>query len=129
MLSVVFGIFAALALALAATGVYSVVAYSVACRRREMGVRMALGATRERIFLMVVREENLTTLLGLAFGLLAADWGLKLVAETIFSTSPEQQMIVMIAATIGMFCVAIAAAGVPGARAARVSPAEALRAD
>jgi putative ABC transport system permease protein len=118
-----------LALLLAATGVYSVVAYSVACRRREMGVRMALGATRERIFLMVLREENLTTLLGLAFGLLAADWGLKFVSETIFSTSPQQQMIVMIAATIGMFAVAIFAAGVPGARAARVSPAEALRTD
>lgn len=128
-LALLFGGLAVLALLLAATGVYSVVAYSVVRRRREMGVRMALGATRERIFMMVLSEENLTTLVGLALGLLCAEWGLGLISETIFETAPKQQMLVMIGATVGMFVVALAAAGVPGLRASRVSPAESLRAD
>jgi predicted permease len=129
LLATVFGVFAALALLLATTGVYSVVAYTVACRRREMGVRVALGASRERIFQMVVGEENLTTLLGLGIGLLAAEWGSGIIADTIFTTAPERQMAIIVVAAVGMFGVALVAAGIPGIRAARVSPAEALRSD
>jgi putative ABC transport system permease protein len=129
LLAVVFGALAVLALLLAAAGVYSVVAYSVAVRRREMGVRMALGASRERIFRMVVGEENLTTLVGLGLGLIGAQWGSTIIADVVFSTGPGQQLAIISGATLGMFGVAMLAAAVPGARAASVSPAESLRAD
>lgn len=120
--------FAAVALALAAVGAYGVVSYSAAQRRFEMGVRMALGAGRGRIFRAVLGESVRLVAAGLALGLAASLGVTRLLASFLYGTAPSD------AATLGAVCgvliaVAVAAGYVPARRAARVDPATVLRGD
>lgn len=119
-------LFAACALLLAAVGVYGTLAQSVLQRTREIGVRRALGATDGAVFSMVLRQAALPVALGLAAGIpLAALFGRRLesILYSVAATNPRAWIIAFAA----LFAVALVAALLPGRRAVRVPPMEALR--
>ena len=123
-----FAIFAALALALAALGVYGIVSHSVAERRRELGVRLALGSSARDILYVVLREGNVFALAGVAIGLLLIQRAAPLVRQ--FLQFPEGDIYsieLYLPAAIFFFTVAVVAALVPALRATRIDPVEALR--
>ena len=121
-------LFALLALILAAAGLYGAISYATARRTNEIGVRMALGASRALVTRMVVREAVMLTLAGLAVGLPAALVVLRLFAASVVGVS-YMDPLAFLTATAVMFIVAVTAAGVPALRAARVDPLLALRQD
>jgi predicted permease len=111
---------------LAAMGLYGVMAYSVAQRTREFGVRVAMGARRRDILTLILRESTKLTLLGTAVGLILAAVSTQIVAHQIYSVSPLDPV------TFGgvglvLIAVAFAASYIPAHRAARVDPMVALR--
>jgi len=120
------GAFAALALGLAAVGLYGVMSYAVACRTREIGIRLALGAARNGIFRMVLGRGARLTAAGIALGLggaLAATRGLEKLLYGVLPTDPLT--LVSVAATLAV--VALLACWLPARRATRVDPAVTLR--
>jgi putative ABC transport system permease protein len=118
--------FAALALLLAAIGIYGVVAYAVAQRTRELGIRAALGASRSRLLGLALRNSLLLTGLGLAIGAVGIRWTGGLVSSLLFHTKPsEPETLIAVAAVLAV--VAVAASLIPARRAARIDPAVALR--
>ncbi len=120
------GAFALLALALAAIGLYGVLSYNVSQRRREMGVRAALGASRRDLVSLVLRQGLAMTGLGLAIGTAGALLLTRLLETLLFRVSPTDA-VAFGAAPIALLAVAIVACLVPARRAAAVSPTEALR--
>ncbi len=120
--------FGALALVLAALGVYGVVSYAVARRTREIGVRMALGARRVRVLRDVLASGMRPVLLGLALGLFGALAAGRLVAGLLFRTG-ERDPVTLTLASLLLALVALAACLVPARRATRVDPAITLRAE
>src|SRR5262249_37796448 len=120
------GIFGALALLLAAVGIYGVVTYAVAQRTHEIGVRMALGAHRTDVFRSVMGQGMLLALVSAAFGLLAA-----VPLPRLFRSMLQGYRVHGIAIFVGvpllLLLVVLAAIYVPASRAARVDPMEALR--
>jgi putative ABC transport system permease protein len=124
----VLGAFALVALGLAATGLYGVLSYQVLQRRREMGVRAALGATRSNLVRLVIREGLLVTIAGLALGLGAAMLLTRLMSGLLFGVQPIDAPS-FIGAPLVLLIVALIACLLPARRAARVDPAEALRAE
>jgi ABC-type antimicrobial peptide transport system permease subunit len=124
----VFGMFAAAALVLAALGLYGVIAGSVAERTREIGLRSALGATPPQILALVVRHGMALTGIGVAIGIAgaaAATRGLESLLYEVSSLDPLTYGAVIVL----MLAVAVAASWIPAARAARVDPTIALRAE
>ena len=122
-LSTGFGILATL---LAAIGLYGVMAYMVAQRTREIGVRMALGASSGDVLWLVMKDVVLLAGIGIALGLPAA-WGLtRLVKSQLYGIQPNDTFTV-VAATLGIACVALLAGYVPARRATHVEPMLALR--
>jgi len=120
--------FAAVATLLAAVGLYGVLAYGVAQRTRELGVRLALGATPSRLRAMVLKQVGLIALIAIPAGLVAAVFTGRLAASLLFGLSPADPAVLTGAAAILICCVA--AAGIlPARRAARVEPMAALRYD
>jgi putative ABC transport system permease protein len=122
------GVFAVVALVLAALGIYSVISYSIALRTQEIGIRMALGAGRPAIMLMVLRKGILLTLLGLAAGLAGAFVLTRWMASMLFGVSasdPATYLIVIIVA-LGA---TLLACSIPARRATRVDPLVALRSE
>jgi len=121
-------IFAVVALALAAVGTYGVLAYSVAERRREIGIRMALGASESGVLTLVLREGMAVALVGLAVGLGGALVVTRVVSSLLFGVAPTDPATF---AAVGAFmlCVALVACVVPARRATRVDPLVALRLD
>jgi putative ABC transport system permease protein len=120
------GGFAALALLLAVTGVYGVLAYNVAQRRREIGIRMALGAVPAGVARMVVGEALRVLLLGLALGLFGALALSRLLGSLLFNIAPTDPLTYGGAAMLLML-VALAAALIPARAAARVDPLRTIR--
>jgi len=121
-----FGLFGVLGLAVAAVGLYSVIAHDVAQRSHEIGVRMALGARREDVVGLVMRGGLRQAAAGLVLGL-AISWAVSTrVADLLFETSPREPLIYMGVALLLLF-VAVVASLVPARRAARVDPVEVLR--
>jgi ABC-type antimicrobial peptide transport system permease subunit len=118
--------FAGLALLLAATGVYGVMAYAVSQRTQEIGVRMALGARASEVVLMVVRQGLDLALVGLALGLGAAAAGNRVVATLLFEVKPTDPATYATVA-IGVMAVAAFACYLPARRAASIDPVRALR--
>jgi putative ABC transport system permease protein len=118
--------FAAMALFLAALGLYGVLAYSVADRTRELGVRIALGAPRSTLFSLVFRQARLPVLAGLAGGLALAWFSGRLLASLLFKVTPYDvpSAALVIAVLIG---VSMIACWLPARRAAKVDPVVALR--
>ena len=123
-----FVIFGLLALLIAAVGLYSVLAYLVSQRTQELGVRMALGARAADILRLIVREGLIMTMLGMALGTLIATLAGRFIAAMLFDTSPRDPAVF---AVVGMtlLAAALVALLVPAWRAARVDPAQALRAE
>jgi len=121
-----FTVFGALALALAAIGLYSVIAYSVAQRTQEMGVRIALGAEMRDVVGLVLAEGMRLALVGIALGgaiaLAASGW----VKPLLFHVSPRDPLVYTLVAA-ALMAVAVVASLIPARRAARVDPMRALR--
>jgi predicted permease len=120
------GLFGVLALGLASVGLYGVMAYAVAQRTREVGIRMALGARRGDVVGMIVRESLVPVLIGMAIGLAAALALTRLVASLLFGVAPRDPAS-MLTAVAAMLAVALLAAAIPARRASRVEPGIALR--
>jgi predicted permease len=126
--SVLLTTFALMALVLAGVGVYGVMAYSVSQRTREMGVRMALGATPRSIFRLVLTEALRIVAIGVAVGLVAAA-GLTRLLDTMLYETEARDPWTFAATAIVLFIVATLASYVPARRGTRVAPVEALRAE
>jgi len=119
--------FAALALSLAAVGLYSVVSYSVSCRFKEFGIRMTLGAGRWRIVKAAVQPAVLAVVTGLFAGL-ASSVGLnKVVAQRSIGNLTDP--VVLVAVSVVLSVVTMMAAAIPANRAASIQPSDALRID
>jgi putative ABC transport system permease protein len=120
--------FAALALALATLGLHSVLSYGVSQRRRELGVRVALGATRLDLIGLVVREGLTVTAIGLATGLCGAAALARLMRSVLFGIEPLD-VVSFTAAPLALAAVALVACMLPANRAAAIDPARALRSE
>jgi ABC-type antimicrobial peptide transport system permease subunit len=120
------GAFGVLAAVLAAIGLYGVIAYMVARRQNEIGVRMALGADRGRVIRLVLREALLLLALGLAIGSGLALWAGQAAAKLLFGLKPNDAETI-VAATVLLAAVAVAAGYVPARRASQMDPMDALR--
>lgn len=126
--SSLFALFAALGVGLAAFGVYGVVAHSVAERRRELGVRIALGATARDILHAVLRESTVVALGGVALGLLATKFELESLRAAAFEDDLYNAPMFALVALV-LAATTTVAALVPALRATRVDPTESLRND
>lgn len=120
--------FATLALALATTGLYGVVSYDVAQRRREIGVRAALGATRRDLLRLIVRDGLTATGVGLAAGMLLAALLTRAMASALFGVAPLD-VVAFSSAALLVLAVACVACAIPARRALAIDPAAALRAE
>jgi len=121
-------IFGAVAVVLAAIGIYGLMAYSVEQRTQEMGIRMALGADRARIRRLVVWHDMRLALFGVVVGVAAALGLTRLIASFLFGVKPWDPA-VFIAAPVVLAAVALVAVWLPAARAAKLDPMQALRAE
>jgi predicted permease len=128
MTAMLLGIFSLVALALAAIGIYGVLSYSVAKRSREIGVRMAVGATRAHILRLVLSQAAQFTGIGLAIGVGTALVSASLIRGLLFETGTTDPLSGAIATSL-LALAATAATIIPAIRAASVKPNEALRAE
>jgi putative ABC transport system permease protein len=124
--SVLMTMFAATALALAAIGIYGVIAYSVAQRTQEIGVRMALGASQAGVLMLVIGQGSRLAVIGVAIGLLGASGLTRVLERMLFGVSPLDT-VTFAGAALLLGLIAILASFVPAYRAARIDPMTALR--
>ena len=120
------GCFAALALFLAAFGIYGLLSYTVSQRRREIGVRMALGAQRNDILALVVRQGSALVAAGAVLGLAAAAASARILESFLYGIATDDPL-TFAAAPLVLVAVALAACWLPGLRATRINPMDALR--
>jgi putative ABC transport system permease protein len=121
-------IFAAAALVLAATGLYGVISYGVAQRKRELGIRIALGARPGDVLKLVTGEGMALAIIGVALGLMAALALTRVIEGLLFSVSATDPLTFMVIALLLMF-VALLACYIPARRATKVDPLIALRSE
>ena len=120
------GVFAAIALVLATLGIYSVISYSITLRTQEIGIRMALGANRPAILLMVLRKGLVLSLIGTAIGLAGAFALTRWMSSLLFGVSASDPATYMITLFVALGA-ALLACSIPASRATRVDPLVALR--
>jgi predicted permease len=120
------GIFGAVGLTLAAIGLYGVMSYSVRCRTREIGIRMALGAKPRKVLKMVLRQGLTLTAIGLAIGLIIALVVGRFAASVLYGTSGSDLLTFVVVSAVLLVTAAVAIL-IPAMRAARVEPTVALR--
>jgi putative ABC transport system permease protein len=124
--AVLLAVFAVMALVLAAVGVYGVMAYAVAERTHEIGIRMALGATREAVLRLVVGQAFRLVAIGVVAGLAASVALTQVLGSLLFETSARDPW-TLAATALVLTLVAVAAAVVPAVRGTRITPVQALR--
>jgi ABC-type antimicrobial peptide transport system permease subunit len=120
------GLFGLLALVVAALGVFGVLAFQVARRTNELGVRIALGASRRAITRFVLRDVGRMLVLGVALGTAGAVMAAGVTRSMLFGLSPTEPAVFLIAASV-LTAAALAAGWLPARRAARIDPVVALR--
>jgi predicted permease len=124
--ALLFGVFGGIALLLAVVGVYGVKAYAVACRTREIGIRMALGARRGDVFGLIMRQGAMQTGLAVVFGLLLALAVGRVLSRILYEVSPNDPF-ALVTASILLAGASLLACFFPARRATKVSPMTALR--
>jgi len=124
--TVLLTIFAGIALVLAAVGIFGVMAYSVAQRTRELGLRMALGASRQGVMLMVLGQGLRLTLVGLGIGLAGTFFLTRYVASMLFNV-PTYDPLTLASVILALIVISMSACYLPARRATMVDPIEALR--
>ena len=127
-MSVLLTAFALIALVLAGVGVYGVMAYSVSQRTREIGVRMALGATAGSVFTMVLNQALRLVLIGVAAGMIVAGALTRVLRTLLFETEPLDP-VTFVSTAVVLMLVATFASYVPARRGTRIAPTEALRSE
>jgi ABC-type antimicrobial peptide transport system permease subunit len=128
MYAVLIAAFSTVAVALAAIGLYGVMAYNVSQRTREIGVRMALGAQPGEVLRLVLRDSGVLVALGLGMGLLAAVGATRYLQDLLFGLTALDSR-TFIAVAIAFALISLLASYVPARRATSVDPIAALRAD
>src|SRR5438045_5465518 len=123
--AMLFGVFGIIGLVLAAVGLYGVMAYAVARRTREIGIRMALGAERARVLRMVLSEVFLMASGGVLLGLIAAFFATRRVQAQLFGLSPSDPL-TLVSAMAVLLTVAMLAGFGPARRATSIDPNVAL---
>jgi putative ABC transport system permease protein len=123
---ILLGIFSGFALLLATAGIYGVLSYSISRRTAEIGVRVALGASRSNILRMAVVQGLRPALLGILLGALGAWWLSRYIAALLFGIKAFDLPTYLVVAVL-LFATALAACYLPGHRATRIDPAVALR--
>ena len=124
----VIAVFAVLALVLAGVGIYGVISYTVAQRRREFGVRVALGASVGDIIRLVVRHGAGLAVRGVALGILGALLLMRSLESLLYQVNPRDPM-VFIGVGLGLGAIALVAACIPARRAAKADPLVEIRPD
>lgn len=120
--------FGGLAILISSIGLYGLMSFQIARRTAELGIRLALGAQRERVLAMVLRETLALALIGCSLGLAASVMSAKFIGSVLFGVSPTEPAILTMAVGIHI-AVAVAAGFAPARRAASVDPVVALRSD
>ena len=120
--------FALIAVLLAGIGVYGVITWSVNQRQFEMGIRMALGATRSHVINQVLREGLWTGAIGAAIGLVAAWGATRLLTATLVEVKPGDPLTLSVV-TLVLLTVALLAAWIPARRASAIDPVRTIRAE
>jgi len=120
------GTFAAIALLLASVGIYGVISYSVSQRRREIGIRMALGAKQRDILASIVGQGALLAIAGIALGTIASLFLTRFIASLLFGVSGADPL-TFLAVALVLGLVSLAASFMPALRGSRADPFTALR--
>jgi putative ABC transport system permease protein len=126
--TILLGVFATIAVALAAIGLYGVLSYGVVQRRHEIGIRAALGANQASLVALIAREGMLMTAWGLLLGLSGVLVTRRLLATLVFGVAPSDPTTIVTVAGI-LAAVALMACYIPARRAARVDPSVAFRSE
>jgi ABC-type antimicrobial peptide transport system permease subunit len=121
-------IFGAAAVALAAVGIYGVIAYATSQRRGEVATRLALGATPGNVFWLVLRQGRLLTLIGAGIGLFVAYLAGRIVASRLYEVRASDPLILG-GATVAVVAIALLATIIPAYRASRIEASRVLRPD
>jgi putative ABC transport system permease protein len=124
--TILFSVFAGIALVLAAVGIFGVMAYSVAQRTRELGLRIALGASRGRVLQLVLINGIQLTLIGVGIGLVATFFLTRYVSSLLFNVPPYDP-ITLVGVVVALIIISICACYIPARRATLVDPIVALR--
>ncbi len=125
---ILIGAFGVLALVLASVGLYGVIAFQVAQRTREMGVRLALGASRRHVLALVLGQGLRVVLIGLALGTASAAWLTTAITPMLFDVGPRDLSVYLLASAV-LCATGLLACYIPARRAMRVDPVTALRAE
>jgi predicted permease len=128
LIATLLGLFALLALVITAAGIGGVLAFSVNQRTQEIGIRMALGASRGAVLAMVLRQGLTLVLVGLAGGTIGALFLVRLMKEVLYGVSPNDPL-TFLAVAVALLAVAVCACLMPARRATMVNPITALRAN
>jgi putative ABC transport system permease protein len=124
--AILLGVFAAIALLIAAIGIYGVLAYSVNQRTREIGIRMALGAHSGRVLQLIVKEGMKVGIIGVAIGLMGGLALARAVSSLVYGVAVRDPITFLCVAVV-LLAVTLAACAIPARRAATVDPMVALR--
>ena len=124
--AVLIGGFSTFAVLIAAIGLFGGLSYGVTQRRREIGIRTALGATPRNIVGMVVRQGAAMTVSGLVMGFLVAGWTGQYLSGFLFAVTPADPATFVVVG-VALTAIAAIACGIPARRAAKVDPIDALR--
>jgi putative ABC transport system permease protein len=126
--AILLGVFAVCALIIAAIGIYGVLAYSVAQRTQEIGLRMALGAANAHVLRLIVREGMMVGAIGIGVGIVGALAISRVLTSLVFET-PVRDPLTFVIAAASLALVALLACMLPARKASRVDPIVALRSE